>query len=560
MESIYRKKPEESIGKKEIENNITNFSKAMHTSQEKSYQKIATLFQLQPSASEASSLEEKEQETPGETGEMEEEKRGEFPVSIKKSITIECQGRKYAYHLGEVLRKKWNIANVLNPSPTPPPEEEAEGATEPATEDIQKGGNRLFFSFGGGEEGGEESITDSVDETAIQLRFCLFEINTDAIVPFLKFWLVPIQDGNTYGFPETTFSPLSNYKDAETEEEEEHAEFLDVCRKKFVEMRVFQEEQEEAMTTERMERNYHGYITSPDEKNVVYVFYQMHPPTGVIGKWGVIDEIVNQSRLLGTPIDARIRSLFYSNHEILYIYGSPVSPMDALFHGVDSEYDSSNESAQEIPYCLYLCQDKSELSEEDHEGKTMETLTGKILGLEEPHYLSPKDKYRLSKKEQQSSQTLTRTEDEYGYFYYFTNHLLEENKEEVARYAVFVYNTDYRLDKATFDILKSLDMEKRLVGGKHWKMDFSLQKWLGGGLLDYFLPKTTTPEKGAIDDSVEVGVEIDSSRVEEDAEEDAEDSEEGAEEEDKIYASIYYQRDDIPLWCIKNTICIAQLE
>jgi hypothetical protein len=443
--------------------------------------------------------------------------------------------------LGEVLRKKWNLPDVSQSS-------------SEKEEEIQKGGSRLIF--GGGDED-ISSVAESVEEgeKTFQLRFCLFTINTQAIVPFLCFWLVSEQKEGQLGFPETVFSPSSDENagtGTEEEEEEEHAEFLDSCRKKFLEMGIFKEEQEDNFTTERMEENYHGYIVSPDEKNVVYVFYNLSPPSGVMGKWGLLDEILNRGEVLGTPVDTRIRPLFYANHELLYIYGSPVNPMDALFYGTETKYDSSNESAQEIPYCLYLCQDKAEFSEDVQEGKAVETTTGKLFGLEEGHYLSPKDKYRSAKKEDRQKSIL-RTEDEHGYFYYFMNELLEDGNEDVERYAVFVYNTDYRLDESTLNILKSLDIEKRLVGGEYWKTDYSLEKWVGGGIFDFF-KRFTTQEKGAMDESVREGQE------DEDEGEDEEEGEEGEEEDDTVYASIYFQRDGIPLWCIKNKICFTTFE
>jgi len=508
----------------------------MLTSQEKNYQKIESLFSS-PSLGTETSLEEKERETDEEeVADEEEVEKGEHPVSIKKSIEIECQGKKYAYHLGEVLRRKWNVWDVLHGSEK---DEKEKDEKEEEEGDIQKGGSRLFFGGGGVEEEPNDSDTEDMP---FQLRFCVFNINNQAIVPFLSFWLVPGKEG-VLGFPETSFVPSSD-KSMDTEEEEEHAEFLDVCRKKFLEMGIFQDNAEEAFTTERMEQNYHGYIVSPDEKKVVYVFYQLSPPLGVPGKWGILDEILNQGKVLGTPVDKRIQSLFYANNELLYIYGSPVNPIDALFYGADSNYDTTNETEQEIPYCLYLCEDKTEFSEEFQEGKAVETPAGKLLGLEEAHYLSPKDKYQLSKKENKS---MLRTEDEYGYFYYFTNELLQDKKEEVKRYAVFVYNTDYRLDKSTLNILKSLDMEKRLVGGEHWKMDFSLDKWIGGGLLDFLTtrPSPSSEEEGAVEDSDE--------REEEPPEKEEE-------EEEAQYASVYFQRDGIPLWCIKNSICFTVVE
>jgi hypothetical protein len=516
----------------------------MITSQEKTYQKIESLFSSShPSSSSSLNNERIEEENQENT----EQEKGEFPVSIKKSIVIRCQDKNYAYHLGEVLRKKWNLWDVLHGS-----EKQEE------IQEVQKGSSRIFF--GGGEEEEVQNNMGNIPETSFQLRFCFFSINTTAIVPFLKFWLVPGQEG-TLGFPETSFAPSSD-KNVETEEEEEHAEFLDICRKKFMEMGIFQEEQDEAFTTERMERDYHGYIVSPNEERVVYVFYQIPSfPTGVVGIWGCLDEILNRSQVLDKSVDTRIHSLFYAHSEILYIYGSPTNPIDAIYYGADSEYDSTNEAAQEIPYCLYLCKDKGEFSEEVQEGKAVETSAGMILGLEEQHYLSPRNKYQLSKNTDEKS--ILRTEDEYGFFYYFTNENIEGKWEDVSRYAVFVYNTDYRFDKYTWNLLKSLDMENHLVGGDYWKWNFSMEDWTkGGGMLDFLqIRQSSEPEKER-DMNLVSEESVKQEEVIEDIPENTDEETEIVEEVDgeEVYASVYFQRDGVPLWCIKHSLCFTIIE
>ena len=429
--------------------------------QEKTYQTIDALFSGKKKTGDKTNG--KKESNLGDT-EAEGEVVGEYPAVVKNSIEIECQGKKYAYHLGEVLNRKWSSESFQNPTSKP----------RDNNKRMTKGGNRLGLEEQ--HHGGKE----------IQLRFCLFTINTDAIVPFLEFWLVPNKE-NVLSFPETVFQV-----NVMVEGEEEHAAFLDVCRKKMLELGIFTtEEEEEVFTTERMERDYHGFISAPpgaedgvgQEENV-YVFYQIRPPIGAgNGIAAILDEMLNRHKVLETPVDAKIRSLFYTYPELLYIYGSPVSPIDSYVYGEDSTYDVSDEAPQEIPYCLYLCQDKTEFSQDFQEGKAVETITGNILrGIEEPHYMSPKDKYKIAASTADDSEKLNRTEDEHGFFYYFTNELMGgEDVKVVKRYAVFVYNTDYRLDKDTLDALKSADLEKRLVGGSFWKWNFKLSDWMKGG-------------------------------------------------------------------------------
>ena len=429
--------------------------------QEKTFQKIESLFS--PGAKKV------ETNVSGaiEIKSLPKKKMGEYPTTVKNSIEIECQGKNYAYHLGEVLNKKWDLSEIL------------ETQNKRQKKVFGGGGYGLLLRKGGAAIAAVDSSTGKVNKsiaikkTPITLRFCLFTINTKAIVPFLEFWLAPNLE-NLLSFPETTF-----YSYSEVDEEEEHAEFLDACRKKFTQMNVFKKDEDaEFFTTERMERDYHGYILSPNENNVVYVFYQIQPSLGgdVIGINAIIDEFMNRGKVLDKAVNPKIKTLFYSHPELLYIYGSPINPIDALIYNEKSEYNPSDESPQEIPYCLYLCKDKAVFTEEDHEGKSVETFIGSLLGVEEKHYLSPNKKYKISKKDE----TELRTEDEHGYFYYFTNEIMGEEANLVKRYAVFVYNTDYRLNQSTLDTLNSLNLDKRLSGWNYWKWNFNFGDWFKG--------------------------------------------------------------------------------
>ena len=578
--------------------------------QEKTYQTIDALFSGKKKGDKIDGKKESNMGDSEAEGAVDE-----YPVVVKNSIEIECQGKKYAYHLGEVLNRKWSSDSFQNPKPK-----------DNNIKRMIKGGDGLGMEE---QHGGKE----------IQLQFCLFTINTDAIVPFLEFWLVPNAE-NVLAFPQTVFQ--MNVMEG-GDEEEEHAAFLDVCRKKMTELGIFTTE-EDAFTTERMERDYHGFISAGQEE-IVYVFYQLRPPTGTgNGTTAILDEMLNRHKVLETPVDAKLRKLFYTYPELLYIYGSPVSPIDSLVYGEDSTYDVSEEAPQEIPYCLYLCQDKTEFSQDFQEGKAVETITGSILrGIEEPHYVSPKDKYQIvaSDTATTTNKKSYRTEDEYGYFYYFTNELMGgEDVKVVKRYAVFVYNTDYRLDKYTLDTLKSADLEKRLVGGSFWKWNFKLSDWMKGGaqyLQFYYNPvaaknlkngdiivkkefteiisasKKRGSEVSDSDSSSDSDLDVSEQRATldinpepeseepeseepdpetkepeleeqevvedipqpgpgepeqepEEQEQEPETKEPEPEEQEVVedntnteYATVYFQRDDIPLWCIKHRICFTCL-
>ena len=467
--------------------------------QEKTFQKIESLFS--PGAKKV------ETNVSGaiEIKSQPKKKMGEYPTTVKNSIEIECQGKKYAYHLGEVLNKKWDLSEILETQNKRQKKVFGGGGGYGL---ILRRGGAAVAAVGATATNGIVNESMAKKKTPITLRFCLFTINTKAIVPFLEFWLEPNRE-NVLSFPETTF-----YSYSEVDEEEEHSEFLDACRKKFTQMKIFKEDEDaEFFTTERMERDYHGYIVSPNENNVVYVFYQIQPSLGgeVVGTNAIIDEFMNRGKVLDKPVNPKIKTLFYSHPELLYIYGSPINPIDALIYNAKSEYNPSDESPQEIPYCLYLCKDKAAFTEEDHEGKSVETLVGSLFGVEEKHYLSPNKKYKVFKKEE----TELRTEDEHGYFYYFTNEIMGEETKLVKRYAVFVYNTDYRLKQSTLEYLKSLNLDKRLSGWNYWKWNFNFGDWFkgkNGSQPVSNTPLTTTitePQKTVFEESKGIESEID---------------------------------------------------
>jgi hypothetical protein len=148
-------------------------------------------------------------------------------------------------------------------------------------------------------------------------------------------------------------------------------------------------------------------------------------------------------------------------------------------------------------------------------------------------------------------------------------------------------------------------MEKRLVGGEHWKSIFSMEDWSKGGDTIVLMQLRqsgihNTEVKGAMDDTSEfTDWNDEETQSEEESEETQSEEEEpvpfnvdshiekdnashrlrdeGAHEVERegavpgtvgshthtphtTYASVYFQRDGIPLWCIKHRICFTALD
>jgi hypothetical protein len=215
------------------------------------------------------------------------------------------------------------------------------------------------------------------------------------------------------------------------------------------------------------------------------------------------------------------------------LYGSDSNPLDeereTVYHWMEwnekkpKSQCSISKVPQEIPYCLYLCEDKkeedSEESEEDEseedeseedeseedesselepkdkggnedklEEKPAEEVSEEKPAEKVSQEKSPKEKYTLSEKEHVT--TPPRVEDDYGFYWYFTNTNISPNAK---RYAVFMYNTYYDIEKKSKEILANLGME---------------------------MGDTDT----------------------------------------EIHDSIYFQRDGIPLWCVKHSECFAEID
>ena len=227
------------------------------------------------------------------------------------------------------------------------------------------------------------------------------------------------------------------------------------------------------------------------------------------GTWAILDEIMNHQKISDIPVSSFDSEIFYQNPDLMTLYGSDINPLDEERKTVHSWMEwnekkpksqcSISKVPQEIPYCLYLCEDKKEDVESessDDASESSETKGGnennseeKPKGMEEK---SPKEKYNLSEKEYIT--TPPRVEDDYGYYYYFTSENLSPNAK---RYAVFMYNTYYELEQKTKEIFANLGIEEMA---------------------------------NQLDEDVEIN------------------------------DSIYFQRDGISLWCVKHSECFTEID
>lgn len=528
-----------------------------------------------------------------------------------------CNGRKFKYYLGEVLQHDWAGSDPILVEKIPDTVIDTDADTNTDVDSVTEANSLTTETqqiVGGDGEGGDTDQEEPVDldnieinladdeerkkstftakaeetqYTEVQFRFVFFKINATAIVPFLEFWLWKNPDG-VYTFP--TYNAKIQHSEGDEDGEEDQYHFYsamcaahkhfglldddDICNTAFI---------EENPKTGK----YHGYLKTPSHPNAVYIFQQLHPDAMFVSsavtefKTAILDEIINKRKLVTDPISPEISQIFYENHKLLYIYGPPVNPIDTLIYGLQYDGNFEEEAAQEIPYCLYLCKDKQPFEQEELEGKAVETTIGKALGVEDQHYISPKDKYELLRYSAEVKHKKTfnlRSEDEYGLFFYFTDTILDDNTANYERYAVFVYNTKYVLDQATNDILKDADTKGYLTGGEQlkekldWKTNFltvsekavemGQEKQNAKLSTEEILKKNSTEleEEETVDEILDT--DIDASLEENNdmrnwLQKIFIDKPTADVEDNLAYASVYFQRDKVPLWCIKHRICFT---
>ena len=485
----------------------------------------------------------------------------------RDALSVTCNGKKYYYCLGEILTKEFD-PTFLN-----------------------------AFMHDSDANAAAKSVKPPV---AYRIHFCIYQINVKAVVPFLEFWMTQTGYGGAdtngkkiWEFPqfEVTLTPEAmkdhslisdelltaisengkllgiysetmalnsenvlktmdgfiEYDTKPMEDDDNESDDMDMENSDEGGVESDAESGDEDISESDAESGlekdngikggawFWGNAANPlAEKQELFIFM---PYSGLVemktenGTWAILDEIMNHQKIGDVSVSAFDSEIFYQNPDLMTLYGSESNPLDeereTVYHWMEwnekkpKSQCSISKVPQEIPYCLYLCEDKKEeddetdvlsedesseveeSSEEDEESSSESELEPKAKGgnedvLEEEkpavsEEKSPKEKYTLSEKEHIT--TPPRVEDDYGYYWYFTNENMSGQKN-VKRYAVFMYNTYYNLETKTKEILAKLGME------------------MGE----------------AVDDAME------------------------------IHDSIYFQRDGIPLWCVKHAECFTEID
>lgn len=463
----------------------------------------------------------------------------------KETIYVECNGETFSYCIGEVLNKELHSV--------------------------------FLSAFKNGDEKYSTPLTYTI-------HFCIYKINVKGCIPFLEFLLYQNNDktGNKQPLLQFPQTKVTLSQDAMDNHELIPDELLMGLSNKGIEIGIFPEGM--IATTEEIHKYVNGFIEGESNETVsnwnwlwgrsvsvkdIFFFFPIPEDnwkSKTDGQWAILDEIINKKKLNNLSIDPYISHIFYDNPDLMTIYGSDTNfinkKKDSVIKTLESaniqsvskptENTGVNESMvvggkklkewnkgyvskcskfkvpQETPFCLYLCNDKTELIEEndddENENENENENKKEDKNDTEIKYLlsSPKEVFKTVSISPEKESLLNRTNHKYGYYYYFTDEPIN-TIETPQRFAVFAYNTQYVLDENTTQIVKELELE------------------------EYFEKKEKKSKRKSKD------------KNENKIESKDENEDENENENEKIYDSIYFQQDEIPVWCIKHRECIVEL-
>ena len=137
--------------------------------------------------------------------------------------------------------------------------------------------------------------------------------------------------------------------------------------------------------------------------------------------WAILDEIINEKRILDYPVDNAIINIINENNQLLHLI----------------ENENETQKQVPLPLCLYLCENNDSNEDEEKSLKFTENVYKNTIYADD-ETRNNKLLYNERKIEH----------DIFGFNYYFTSQQITLNKN-VKRYAVFVYDTLYILNKKT---------------------------------------------------------------------------------------------------------------
>jgi len=251
------------------------------------------------------------------------------------------------------------------------------------------------------------------------LYFCLFQVNDGCKEPFLEYLMEKNQSAK-YHFP----SVILEETDIPTDSDKIQELFETRCDEKVM---------SQVSATDSVRTNYCGFLENADEgskEDCLFVFYDMtHIDFQLITEkqqWAIMDEILNERKVLGTEIDTAVFTLFH-------------------LHPVLISLTNNTGDRVSLPICLYLCEttdSDSPLGERDLEYRNVAYSSNEMKN---------------------NSKSLVRNSTEHDVFgdaFIFSMYPLVEN-ELVKRFAVFVGEPLYILNKTTpLRKIKSIPADK----------------------------------------------------------------------------------------------------
>ena len=153
---------------------------------------------------------------------------------------------------------------------------------------------------------------DILQESKIHL--CCYSVNNESILPFLQFLL--IENNANFTFPSFSFNCASNIPENEDGEiTSKDVFFRNECIKYILKYIEPLEETDE----NPFEDVFQGYVKSEKDENILYVVMDISKFNVLENTLAIVDEIVNQHKILDKDISPETFQLFYENPYLMQI-------------------------------------------------------------------------------------------------------------------------------------------------------------------------------------------------------------------------------------------------
>ena len=163
--------------------------------------------------------------------------------------------------------------------------------------------------------------------------------------------------------------------------------------------------------------------------------------------WAILHEIINSQKIKNVPVNPLLQSFFLEHPELMYIKDQKNVPIDIpyLLYPLISEIPSPREPEQPKPLEQQPKPEQEQPKPEQEKGGEPPSFFKKWFGIGGGSVIAYKS--ATIPKDNQSLLPRKINHPKYGFFYYFSNDILNESDiENIPRYVVFIVDCKYIVD------------------------------------------------------------------------------------------------------------------